>query len=251
MTNMGPDDQSEGLAGDRPVGVSILLVEDERSIAEPFANALTRSGYRTTVARSGGEAVALMRELEPDVVLLDLALPDAEGRDICRQLRSESDAPIIMVTASGTVADRIVGLELGADDYVVKPFATGEVIARIRAVLRRARAGPEAEPTEVCVRELRLDPHARRAWLRDEELELTRKEFDLLLRLARDPGRVVTREVLMSDVWDMNWFGSTKTLDVHIAWLRRKLGDDPAAPSYIHTVRGVGFRLVERRERRP
>jgi len=229
-------------------GPSVLLVEDERSIAEPFASALARGGFRTTVARTGAEAMALMGELQPDVVLLDLSLPDADGRDICRALRLETDVPIIMVTASGTVTDRVVGLELGADDYVVKPFATGEVIARIRAVLRRGRSG-QADDGELTVQDLRIDLGARRAWLRDRELELTRKEFDLLARLARDAGRVVTREALMSDVWDMNWFGSTKTLDVHVAWLRRKLGDDPGAPSYIHTVRGVGFRLADAQER--
>jgi DNA-binding response OmpR family regulator len=157
--------------------------------------------------------------------------------------------PIIMITASGTVIDRVVGLELGADDYVVKPFAVNEVVARMRAVLRRGRQ-PSAGG-RVAVGEIRMDLDARRVWLADQELELTRKEFDLLGRLARDAGRVVTRESLMSDVWDMNWFGSTKTLDVHIAWLRRKLGDDPAAPRFIHTVRGVGFRLAEDEERSP
>jgi DNA-binding response OmpR family regulator len=177
-------------------------------------------------------------------VLLDLALPDADGRDVCRRMRSESDVPIIIVTASGSVTDRVVGLELGADDYVVKPFAVGEVIARIRAVLRRGRrAGPDPGSEPVVVGALTVDAGARRAFLAGEELDLTRKEFDLLDRLAREPGRVVTRDTLMSDVWDENWFGSTKTLDVHIGWLRRKLGDDPAAPAYIHTVRGVGFRL--------
>jgi two-component system, OmpR family, response regulator RegX3 len=225
----------------------VLLVEDERSIAEPFASALSRSGFRTTVARTAAEAMTRIAELEPDVVLLDLSLPDGDGRDICRRMRLESDVPIIMVTASGTVTDRVVGLELGADDYVVKPFATGEVIARIRAVLRRGRGGPTAEDA-LTVQDLRVDLGARRAWAADRELELTRKEFDLLARLARDAGRVVTRESLMSDVWDLNWFGSTKTLDVHIAWLRRKLGDDPSAPTYIHTVRGVGFRLAGDRE---
>ncbi len=235
-------------------GPSVLLVEDERSIAEPFASALTRSGFRTTVAATGNEAMALIAELDPDVVLLDLSLPDGDGRDICRRLRLESDVPIIMVTASGTVTDRVVGLELGADDYVVKPFATGEVIARIRAVLRRGRsaqAGAQRPDGTLAVQDLRIDLGARRVWAGDRELELTRKEFDLLARLARDAGRVVTRESLMSDVWDLNWFGSTKTLDVHIAWLRRKLGDDPGAPTYIHTVRGVGFRLAEQRERQP
>jgi two-component system response regulator RegX3 len=230
-----------------PTGPAVLLVEDERSIAEPFASALARGGFRTTVARTGAEAMAQVREHAPDVILLDLSLPDADGRDLCRQIRLHSDVPIIMVTASGTVTDRVVGLELGADDYVVKPFATGEVIARIRAVLRRGRSGG-APNVPLQIQGLRIDLGARRAWLEDEELDLTRKEFDLLARLAGDAGRVVSRESLMSDVWDMNWFGSTKTLDVHIAWLRRKLHDDPSDPRYIHTVRGVGFRLAGAQE---
>jgi DNA-binding response OmpR family regulator len=221
---------------------SILLVEDEASIAEPFARALRRSGFRTTVAGTGAEALELARRIDPDLMLLDLALPDADGRDVCRQLRGESDVPIIMITASGTLTDRVVGLELGADDYVVKPFATAEVVARIRSVLRRGRP-PAADRGELRFADVRIDVAARRAWRSGKELSLTRKEFDLLVRLAQDAGQVVTREALMSDVWDMNWFGSTKTLDVHVAWLRRKLGDDPAAPAYIHTVRGVGFRL--------
>jgi DNA-binding response OmpR family regulator len=236
--------------GDEPRGPVVLVVEDEESIAEPFARGLARGGFRPTVARTGVDALELAAALDPDVVLLDLALPDRDGRDVCRELRRRSDVPIIMITASGAVTDRVVGLELGADDYVVKPFAVGEVIARIRAVLRRGRGAPSGE-RELGVQELRIAPAARRAWLADHELELTRKEFDLLLRLARDAGRVVPRETLMSEVWDMNWFGSTKTLDVHIAWLRRKLGDNPAAPRYIHTVRGVGFRLADREERAP
>ncbi len=158
----------------------------------------------------------------------------------------QSDVPIIIVTASGSVIDRVVGLELGADDYVVKPFAVGEVVARIRAVLR-ARPRARRPGGEMLVGDLRIDPAARRVFRQEDELELTRKEFDLLYRLARDRGAVVTRETLMADVWDENWFGSTKTLDVHIGWLRRKLGDDPAAPTYIHTVRGVGFRLADER----
>jgi DNA-binding response OmpR family regulator len=231
-------------------GPVVLVVEDEESIAEPFSRALARGGFRPTVARSGRQAIELAATLDPDVVLLDLALPDQDGRDVCRQLRRGSDVPIIMLTASGTVTDRVVGLELGADDYIVKPFAVGEVIARIRAVLRRGRGGAAAD-RELVVQDLRIEPASRQAWLLDRPLELTRREYDLLERLARDAGRVVPRETLMSDVWDMNWFGSTKTLDVHIAWLRRKLGDDPAAPRYIHTVRGVGFRLADREERRP
>jgi two-component system, OmpR family, response regulator RegX3 len=221
----------------------VLLVEDELSIAEPFAAALARNGFEPLIARTAAEALRLGREANPDVVLLDLALPDGDGRDVCRELRRFSDVPIIMLTARGTVTDRVVGLELGADDYVVKPFAIGEVISRIRAVLRRARAAAPP-PQTIVVRDLTIDLGARRVRLAGEELELTRKEFDLLARLARDAGRVVSRETLMSEVWDENWFGSTKTLDVHISGLRRKLGDDAAVGGHIHTVRGVGFRLA-------
>jgi DNA-binding response OmpR family regulator len=229
-------------------GARVLLVEDERSIAEPFARALERAGFRTMVAASATAAILLAGTSEPDVILLDLALPDGDGRDVCRRIRRDSSVPIIMVTASGTVTDRVVGLELGADDYIVKPFATGEVVARIRAVLRRGREREGGGSGAVVVQDLRIDAGSRRAWNGDVELELTRKEFDLLLRLARDAGRVVSRESLMSDVWDVNWFGSTKTLDVHIGSLRRKLGDDPADPAYIRTLRGVGFRLATQRE---
>jgi DNA-binding response OmpR family regulator len=228
-------------------GPLVLLIEDERSIAEPFERALQRAGFSTRVAVSGGDAISLAASCDPDVILLDLALPDIDGRDVCRRIRRDSSVPIIIVTASGTVTDRVVGLELGADDYVVKPFATGEVIARIRAVLRRGRP-ISALDDQLTVRDLTIDPSSRRAWRGEEELELTRKEFDLLARLARDAGRVVTRESLMSDVWDTNWFGSTKTLDVHIGWLRRKLGDSPDDLAYIRTVRGVGFCLSSARE---
>jgi DNA-binding response OmpR family regulator len=178
--------------------------------------------------------------------MLDLALPDGDGRDVCRELRRRSDVPIVMLTARGTEMDKIVGLELGADDYVVKPFSAAEVISRIRAVLRRSGSRENGFRPEGPLRigEVELDPAARIARLRGEEMELSRKEFDLLAALMRSAGRVATREDLMSEVWDTNWFGSTKTLDVHIGWLRRKLGDDPAEPTYIETVRGVGFRFA-------
>ena len=231
-------------------GPIVLLVEDEESIAEPFADALARTGFSPAIARTGAKAIELADKLDPDVVLLDLALPDRDGRDVCRELRQGSNVPIIMITASGSVTDRVVGLEIGADDYVVKPFAIAEVVARIHAVLRRARESGPSDGT-LTVQDLRIDVEARRVWREDQELDLTRKEFDLLVRLAHDAGRVVMREALMSDVWDMNWFGSTKTLDVHIGWLRRKLGDDPAAPRYIQTVRGVGFRLETGKEGAP
>ncbi len=227
-----------------PGAPRVLLVEDESSIAEPFASALARSGFEALVAHTGGEALALARSSGPDVVLLDLTLPDRDGLDVCRELRGESEVPIIMLTARGTVTDRVVGLELGADDYVVKPFAPDEVISRIRAILRRTVRARTARTGSVVVGDLRLDGGARRAWVGDRELQLTRKEFDLLARLAQEPGQVVSRETLMSDVWDENWFGSTKTLDVHVASLRRKLGEDTAHPRHLETVRGVGFRLA-------
>jgi two-component system response regulator RegX3 len=223
-------------------GNHVLLVEDEPSISEPFSHALEREGFVAVVASSAREAREALAAGEPDIVLLDLMLPDADGRDLAREVRARSRVPIIMLTARATRTDRIVGLELGADDYVVKPFDTAEVIARIRAVLRRGRE-PVPE-TRLTAGEVSVDVSARRAWCEGRELSLTRKEFDLLARLIADPGRVVTRVDLMSDVWDENWFGSTKTLDVHLAALRRKLGDDPATPRYIQTVRGVGYRFV-------
>jgi len=223
----------------------ILLVEDEASIAEPFSRALARAGFEPVSARTAREALDLHERLDPDLVVLDLSLPDGDGRDVCRELRRRGEVPILMLTARGTETDRIVGLELGADDYVVKPFSGDEVIARIRAILRRAMrdavaAGPRPASE---IGPLYVDPAARRATLDGRELELSRKEFDLLERLVRDAGRVVTREDLMAEVWDENWFGSTKTLDVHVGWLRRKLGDDPSSARFIHTVRGVGFRF--------
>jgi DNA-binding response OmpR family regulator len=227
-------------------GPRILLVEDERSIAEPFANLLRREGFDPVLAATAADAIARSRDSDPDLVLLDLALPDGDGRDVCRTIRAESPVPVIMVTARGTETDRIVGLEIGADDYVVKPFSAAEVIARIRAVLRRAGRDAQGDLPAAPVRigELEVDLAARRAVLSGAELELSRKEFDLLAELVRHAGRVVTREDLMNRVWDENWFGSTKTLDVHMGWLRRKLGDDPSAPRFIHTVRGVGFRFA-------
>jgi DNA-binding response OmpR family regulator len=228
-------------------GPRILLVEDEASIAEPFAKLLRREGFDAILAATAADALRLARDAEPDLVLLDLALPDGDGRDVCRTIRAESSIPVIMVTARGTETDRIVGLEIGADDYVVKPFSAAEVIARIRAVLRRTQQRDEGAPgptAPVTIDDLIVDLAARRVTLAGTELDLSRKEFDLLAELVRHAGRVVTREDLMSRVWDENWFGSTKTLDVHMGWLRRKLGDDPAAPRFIHTVRGVGFRFA-------
>jgi two-component system response regulator RegX3 len=224
----------------------ILFVEDERSISEPFSKALAREGFEPHVAGTAARALELAGSLEPDLILLDLHLPDGDGRDVCRAIRARSGVPIIILTARGTETDRIVGLELGADDYVVKPFSGAEVIARIRAVLRRAApaaAGAEEPEQPISIDDLHVDLAARRATLKDEELALSRKEFDLLAELVRNAGRVVTREDLMDRVWDENWFGSTKTLDVHVRWLRGKLGETAENAHYLQTVRGVGFRF--------
>ena len=220
----------------------ILLVEDETSITEPLAEALRREGFETDVAGTVAEALELARR-DPDLVLLDLMLPDGSGFDVCRELRKHSQVPIIMLTARGEEADRVVGLELGADDYVVKPFSAREVVARIRAVLRRSDAPEQADDRPLEVGELRLDPARHEATLEGKALELSRKEFELLQLLMRNAGSVVTRERLIDEVWDPNWFGSTKTLDVHVSGIRRKLRDDPAEPRYLHTIRGVGFRF--------
>ena len=222
----------------------ILFVEDEAAIFEPFSRALRRNGFEPVVARTAAEALESAGRVDPALVLLDLNLPDGDGSDVCRTLRKDSDVPIVMLTARGTEMDRVLGLELGADDYVVKPFSSRELISRIRAILRRPRADTAAPAEPMVIGELEVDPGARTVRLAGEPLRLARKEFDLLAELARHRGQVVSREDLMSRVWDVNWFGSTKTLDVHIRTLRRKLGDDSANPRFIETVRGVGFRLI-------
>ena len=222
---------------------TILLVEDEQAITEPLAEALEREGFEPAVASTAAEALERARSASPDLVLLDIGLPDGSGLDVCRELRREAEIPIIMLTARGSEADRVAGLELGADDYVVKPFSAREVTARVRAVLRRAGPGAENGNQPIRIGDLSLDAARHEALLAGEQLELSRKEFELLRVLMEDAGRVITREALIEEVWDMNWFGSTKTLDVHVSGLRRKLGDDPKQPRYIHTVRGVGFRF--------
>jgi two-component system response regulator RegX3 len=224
---------------------TVLLVEDEESITAPLSEALSREGFEAVIAGTAAEALELAGSRSPDLVLLDLGLPDGSGLDVCRELRARSTVPIIMVTARGEETDRIVGLEVGADDYVVKPFSAREVVARIRAVLRRTAAPPPTPLGEVVeLGDIRVDRARRSASLAAEPLELSRKEFDLLQLLVDNAGTVVKRERLIDEVWDTNWFGSTKTLDVHVSALRKKLADDPSAPRYIHTVRGVGFRFA-------
>jgi two-component system, OmpR family, response regulator RegX3 len=222
---------------------TLLLIEDEEAISEPLAAALAREGFETVVAATAARGLELFETRSPDLVLLDVMLPDGDGRDVLRRIRETSRTPVVMLTARGEEMDRVLGLELGADDYVTKPFSAAELAARIRAVLRRAGepAGQEAVVLEAGDVRMNLDTHeATRA---GEALDLTVKEFELLRVLLERAGKLVKREELVHEVWDPAWFGSTKTLDVHVSALRKKLGDDPAAPRYIHTVRGVGFRF--------
>ena len=212
----------------------VLLVEDDRDIAEPLARALTREGYDVTAAGDGRVALNEVLDCPPDLIILDIGLPGMDGLDVCRHVRDvRPHVPILMLTARDGELETVAGLDAGADDYVTKPFRLSELLARIRAMLRRSA------PPEVTAGGVRVDDASRRAWRGERELDLSPKEFDLLAMLVRDAGKVVTRERIMDEVWDVNWFGSTKTLDMHMSWLRRKLGDPPL----IATVRRVGFRF--------
>jgi len=223
----------------------VLLVEDDPAISEPLARALVREGYDVDVRSDGAGALESARR-GADLVVLDLGLPDVDGLDVARRLRADGlGVPVLVLTARADEVDLVVGLDAGADDYVTKPFRVAELLARVRALLRRGEPGVVLQAGGV-----RLDPSSRRAWLRsggddgDEvELVLAAKEFDLLRVLVREAGSVVPRAAIMEEVWGSEWFGSTKTLDMHVSWLRRKLGDDVGDPRYITTVRGVGFRF--------
>ncbi len=218
----------------------VLLAEDDLLISEPLARALRREGYDVDVRKEGSSALDIALRGDPDVVVLDLGLPGLDGLEVCRRLRAEGHGtPVLILTARADEVDTVVGLDAGADDYVTKPFRLAELLARVRALLRR---GSDDAPASG-VQGVRIDVDSRRAWVGEEELSLTAKEFDLLRVLLRDAGKVVTREQLMREVWDTTWWGSTKTLDMHVSWLRRKLGDDAASPRFISTVRGVGFRF--------
>ena len=217
--------------------MQILIVEDDDAIAKPLAAGLEREGFDVIRVSNGEDA---LEAALPDLVLLDLRLPGMDGTEVCRRLRARSDVPIIVVTAKGEEVDRVVGLELGADDYIVKPFGFRELLARIRAVMRRARPGTDR--AQIHVGSLEIDVRGRRATIGDDPVNLTTKEFDLLALLASEPGDVVSRQRILREVWDTEWFGPTKTVDVHVASLRKKLGD----PGWIETVRGIGLRLVAR-----
>ena len=213
----------------------ILIVEDDDAIADSMADGLQRNGFSVERARTAAQALAA----EPtDLVLLDLGLPDADGEEVCRRLRAESRVPIIVVSARGDEIDRVILLELGADDYLVKPFGLRELIARVRAVLRRVDVAPEPEPA-LRAGSLELDPRSRRATAAGAAVDLTPKEFDLLALLLSEPGRVFRRQEILERVWDPHWYGPSKTIDVHLASIRKKLGE----AATVTAVRGVGFRV--------
>ena len=236
-----------GTTGDRlmPDAPLVLVVDDEQSYRDALRIALEREGFRVEVAADGAEAIARFDAVRPALVLLDVMLPRISGIDVCRELRSRSQVPIIMVTARNAEIDAVVGLEVGADDYVTKPFRLRELVARVRAALRRGR-GDEAgvaQPDEVLeIGDVRLDAARHEVAVRGERVALPLKEFELLELLLANAGRVLTRDVLIDRVWGPNYYGDTKTLDVHVKRLRAKVEDDPGHPARIVTVRGVGYR---------
>ena len=227
---------------------AILLVEDEASISEPLSAALERAGFDVTVAPTASEGLEAFRSRQPDLVLLDVMLPDGDGKDVLREIRASSRVPVVMLTARGEEMDRVLGLELGADDYVTKPFSGAELVARIRAVLRRTSGAAPGDSATLEVGDVVMDLDTHTVTRSGEAVELTVKEFELLRVLLENAGKLVRRETLVAEVWDPNWFGSTKTVDVHVSALRKKLGDDPSSPRYLHTVRGVGFRFASAAE---
>ena len=230
------------------MGKKILVVDDELKIVKLVRAYLERVGFTVVTAREGQEALAVFRYERPNLVVLDLMLPGMDGLDVCRAIRRSSDVPIIMLTARDEEVDRLVGLELGADDYIVKPFSPREVVARVRAVLRRTEGQP-VEPEVIIAGDVTLDLPHRIAQVRGRPIELTATEFDLLTVLARHPGQVFTRMQLLDLVQGEAYAPYERTIDVHIKNLRRKLGDDPRNPRYIMTVRGVGYRLSDQAPR--
>jgi DNA-binding response OmpR family regulator len=222
----------------------VLVVDDDESIVDLVSAYLTQEGFQVDVARDGVAALAKARQFQPDVVVLDIMLPGLDGLEVLRRLRNESSAYVVMLTAKTEEADKVVGLSVGADDYVTKPFSPRELVARLRAMLRRGR-GREPDVPSLVFRTLRIDRGRREVWKGDIRVELTAREFDLLYALASYPGRVLTREQLIARIWGADYFGDDRVVDVHIKDLRRKLEDDPARPRFIKTVRGIGYRFED------
>ncbi len=225
--------------------MTVLLAEDEESFVDALVIGLSHEGFRVVVARDGGEAIRLFQQADPDIVLLDLMLPKMSGLDVCRAIRAQSPVPIIMVTAKGGEIDTVVALEVGADDYVTKPYRLRELVARMRAVMRRSPAGGEWGEDESLIEagQIRVDVDQRRVYVRGQEVQLRRKEFELLRLLVENAGRVLTRDVLIDRIWGTDYIGDTKTLDVHVKRLRARIEKDPGNPVLITTVRGVGYRF--------
>ncbi len=220
----------------------MLIIEDDARIRPLLMRSLTERGHAVSSAATGMAGLAMAVDTRPELVILDLGLPDVDGTQVLQMLRAVSDVPVIVATARDDDPSLVGCLDAGADDYVVKPFSTDQLEARIRAVMRRAGAGPAARRV-VAVGALEIDPAARRVTLDGEEVELSPREFDLLRHLAEREGEVVTKRELLTELWNQPWGGSDKTVDVHLSWLRRKLGESAAEPRYLHTVRGVGVRL--------
>jgi two-component system response regulator RegX3 len=247
---------------DAPLQTKVLLAEDDESFIDALVIGLAREGFDVTVARDGNEALRLFAEVEPDLVLLDLMLPRLSGIDVCRSIRARSTVPIIMVTAKGTEIDTVVGLEVGADDYVTKPYRLRELVARMRAVLRRTPTDATYDPELPAVDDhraapadpgraspvlesggIQIDPDRHLVFIRGQDVHLRRKEFELLTLLMENAGRLLTRDVLIDRIWGSDYFGDTKTLDVHIKRLRSHVEEDPSSPKLITTIRGVGYRF--------
>jgi DNA-binding response OmpR family regulator len=223
---------------------TILLVEDDATLAETLRYNLEREGYAVISASDGVTALEYARQRQPDIVVLDVMLPRLDGFSVCRMLRKESAVPIIMLTARQDEVDRIAGLELGADDYLTKPFSVGELLARIRAILRRSdRSASTVERDILHIGVIKLDVGSRRIWRDDNEIQLSQKEFDLLACLMRNRGLALSRDVLLERVWGFDYVGDGRTVDVHIRWLREKVEQDPSNPVYLQTVRGIGYRF--------
>lgn len=221
----------------------VLVVEDEQSLREALVFFLEKEGHEVSVAVDGEEAIRVFEKTGPDIILLDLMLPKLDGNQVCKRIRLSSNVPIIMLTAKDSEVDKIVGLEIGADDYITKPYSTRELLARIKAVLRRQVEPPLAAGSVLIAGDLRLDSDRHVVTLNGNPLTLPLKEFELLELLMENVNRVLTRGQIIDRVWGSNYFGDTKTLDVHIKRLRSKVEEDPARPKYIQTVRGLGYKL--------
>lgn len=226
--------------------VKVLVVDDEDNVCELVRLYMQKEGYQVLKAHDGLTGLKMVEEEKPDIIILDIMLPEMNGWDVCRKIRQTLDVPIIMLTARSDEVDRIMGLEMGADDYVTKPFSPGELVARVRAILRRASGMSKADTDFVRFNNLELYYEQRKVLFKGKELVLTPKEFDLLWFLASNPGYVFSREQILEKVWGYDFFGDGRTVDAHIKRLRRKLDDDPDNPSYIHTVWGVGYKFEEK-----